>query len=289
MVPANFDPGVKHALVIQTYGFSANRFYRDGPNTYDGYTSGFPGRGLLRENILVLAMPTRAMSDEPEDLHERTQSFIVGVRAAIESLVAQGTVDRDRIGIIGWSMTGGQVLDLVTFSDTPIRAASMVDGDANTLFSMTITYSVLDGIQQKKERLNQGAPFGTTLGRWIRNDPSLHTDCVRAALRFESYGSYVRNNWDIYALLRRQYRPVEMIVFPRGAHALSRPSERMASLQGNVDWQRFWLKREKRSEFVLPNETAAALERQYARWDQMVDMKRAVDLVPACVRDTTRE
>jgi len=154
-------------------------------------------------------------------------------------LVVQGSVDRDRIGIIGWSATGAQVLNLVTFTDTPIRAASMVDGDSNTLFSMTITYSVLDGIQLKKERLNQGAPFGPTLNRWIRNDPSLHTDCIRAALRFEAYGPHVHNNWDIYALLRRQYKPVEMIVFPQGAHALSRPSERMISLQGNVDWFRF--------------------------------------------------
>ncbi len=289
MVPADFDPAVKHALVIQTYGFSPKRFYRDGSNTYDGHTSGFAGRAFLRENILVLAMPTRAATGEPEDLHERTNAFIDGVRAAIDALVAQGSVDRDRIGIIGWSATGAQTLNLVTFTDTPIRAASMVDGDSNTLFSMTITYSVLDGIQLKKERLNEGGPFGATLNPWIRNDPSLHTDCIRAALRFEAYGPHVHNNWDIYALLRRQYRPVEMIVFPEGAHALSRPSERMISLQGNVDWQRFWLKGERRSELVLPNETAAALEEQYVRWTQMADMKRAVDRMPACVRTASDE
>jgi dipeptidyl aminopeptidase/acylaminoacyl peptidase len=284
MVPTNFDPSVKHALVIQTYGFAPDRFYRDGTNTFEGATSGFPGRAFLREDILVLAMPTRAATGEPEDLHERTVSFTDGVSAAIESLVAQGAVDRNKIGIIGWSATGAQVLNLVTFTDTPIRAASMVDGDSNTLFSMTITYSVLDGIQLKKESLNQGGPFGATLNRWIRNDPSLHTDCIRAALRFEAYGPHVHNNWDLYALLRRQYRPVEMIVFPEGAHSLSRPSERLISLQGNVDWYRFWLKGERRSELVLPNETAAVLKGQYARWDQMADMKRAVDRTPACVR-----
>lgn len=289
MVPANFDPAVKHALVIQTYGFSPKRFYRDGTNTYDGATSGFPGRAFLRENVLVLAMPTRATTGEPEDLHERTTSFIDGVRAAIELLVAQGSVDRDRIGIIGWSATGAQVLNLVTFTDTPIRAASMVDGDSNTLFSMTITYGMLDGIQMKKERLNEGAPFGDTLNRWIRNDPSLHTDCISAALRFEAYGPEVHNNWDIYALLRRQYKPVEMIVIPNGAHALSRPSERMISLQGNVDWYRFWLQGARRSELVLPKETAVNLKDQYARWDQMAEMKAAAKDKPGCARDARGE
>lgn len=284
MVPADFDPKVKHALVIQTYGFSPTRFYRDGSNVYDGFTSGFPGRAFLRENILVLALPWGAASGGPDDEHGQIGAFSEGVRGAIESLVAEGWVDRDKIGIMGWSATGERVLNLVTFSDLPIRAATLLDGDANTLFSMTITYAVQDGVQIRKERANEGGPFGESLARWIRNDPSLHTDCVTAALRIESYGPEVRNNWDIYALLRRQYKPVEMIVIPQGAHALSRPSERMISLQGNVDWYRFWLKGEQRSELVLSTETAATLSGQYARWGQMAELKRAVDAKPGCVR-----
>ena len=284
MVPADFDPNVKHALVIQTYGFSPTRFYRDGSNVYDGFTSGFPGRAFLRENILVLALPWGAASGGPDDEHGQIAAFSEGVRGAIESLVAEGWVDRDKIGIMGWSATGERVLNLVTFSDLPIRAATLLDGDANTLFSMTITYAVQDGVQIRKERANEGGPFGESLARWVRNDPSLHTDCVKAALRIESYGPEVRNNWDIYALLRRQYKPVEMIVIPQGAHALSRPSERMISLQGNVDWYRFWLKGEQRSEPVLSTETAATLSGQYARWGQMAELKRAVDAKPGCVR-----
>lgn len=289
MVPANFDPAVKHALVIQTYGFSPKRFYRDGANEYDGHTSGFAGRAFLRENILVLAFPTHPATGEPDGARGQTASFIDGVRGAIESLVAEGLVDRDKIGIMGWSATGSKVLNLLTFADTPIRAATMLDGVSNTLFSMTITYSALDGIQIAKERMNEGAPFGESLNRWIRNDPSLHTDCINAALRIEAYGPEVHNNWDIYALLRRQYRPVEMIVIPQGDHALSRPSERMISLQGNVDWYRFWLQSARRSKVVLPNETTASLKDQYTRWDQMAELKRAIDVKPGCVHASGSE
>lgn len=286
MVPANFDPSVRHALVIQTYGFSPTRFYRDGGNTYDGHTSGFAGRAFLREGVLVLGMHWAAASGGPQDNHGQTIAFADGVRGAIDALVAEGVVDRDRIGIIGWSATGEQVLNMVTFTDTPIRAATLLDGDANTLFSMTITYAVQDGIQIKKERANEGGPYGESLQRWIRNDPSLHTDCIRAALRIEAYGPEVKNNWDIYALLRRQYRPVEMISLPQGAHALGRPSDRMISLQGNVDWYRFWLLGERRLKPVLPNETAETLTAQYARWDQMAEMKRVVDMKPGCAGAT---
>ena len=284
MVPADYQPGVRYPLVIQSYGFDPKRFYRDGSNIYDGFTSGFAGRAFLREGLLVLALPWRASTGAPPDEHGSIAAFAEGVRGAIDSLVAQGIVDRDRIGILGWSATGVRVQNLITFTDAPIRAATVLDGDANTLYSMTITYAFTDSTQKIKEEANQGGPFGESRERWIRNDPSLHTDCIRAALRIESYGAYAKNNSDIYALLRRQYRPVEMLKFPEGAHALSRPSERMVSLQGNVDWYRFWLKGERRQALLVPGETADTLQDQYARWEQMQAMKAEADAKPRCVR-----
>ena len=282
MTPAVLDAKTRHALVIQPYGFSASRFYLDGANTYTGFTSGFAGRAFMRENILVLALPWSSVGSEEMAEHEGIVSFSEGVRSAIDALVAEGWVDREKVGLMGWSSTGERVLNLITFSDVPIRAASLLDGDANTLFSMTITYAVMDGIQSRKEQANVGGPFGDSRERWVRNDPSLHTDCVRAALRIETYGPETHNNWDIYALLRRQYRPVEMIVMPQGSHALARPSERMTSLQGNVDWYRFWLRGEERTEPTVVGESAASLKEQYARWRQLVQLKNAADLKPEC-------
>jgi dipeptidyl aminopeptidase/acylaminoacyl peptidase len=284
MVPANFNAQVRHPLVIQAYGFSSTRFYRDGSNVYDGFTSGFAGRAFLREGILVLARPLGPSAGGPVDERGKRIAFADGVRAAIEALAADGLVDREKVGIMGWSATGESVLNLVTFTDVPVRAATLLDGDANTLFSLAITYSVVDETLVHKERANEGGPYGASRMRWVANDPSLHTDCIRAAMRIETYGNEVHNNWDVYALLRRQYKPAEMIMIPQGAHALSRPSERMISLQGNVDWYRFWLKGEKRTEVVIPTETTASLEQQYVRWDQMAALKQADDARPACAR-----
>jgi dipeptidyl aminopeptidase/acylaminoacyl peptidase len=283
MTSIDHDANARHALVIQTYGFNPNRFYLDGANTSIGFTSGFAGRAFLRENILVLALPVRASTNAPTTEAGGIAAFIDGVRGAIDALVADGLVDKDRIGIMGWSMTGERVLNQVTFSDAPIRAATILDGDANTLFSMTVTYGVSDGIQARKAKTNEGLPFGDTLATWIRNDPALHTDCVRAALRIETYGPWVLNNWDVYALLRRQYKPAEMVVIPGGTHGLMTPSERMISLQGNVDWFRFWLKGEERVEPFLWAESDETLKDQYRRWHEMAELKRADDARPACV------
>jgi len=284
MVPADFNPATRYPLVIQTYAFSPTRFYRDGPNVCDCATSGFAGRAFLREGFLVLVVPRGPVKGKAllADVHGDILQLADGVKGAVDQLVAAGWVDRDRIGVLGWSATGAQVLNLVTFSDAPVRAASIMDGDANTLFSMTITYGLGDATQAPKDRANEGLPFGESLDRWVRNDPSLHTDCIHAALRIESYGPAVRNDWDVYALMRHQYKAVEMVVIPGGNHSLSRPSERMISLQGNVDWYRFWLKDEERVEVLIPGESRASLAEQYVRWGEMKKLKQLDDARPRC-------
>lgn len=284
MLPSGFERRGRHPLVIQTYGFSPGRFYLDGPNESVGFTSAFAGRAFLREGILVLAMPWRATRGGPDEERGAVLAFMDGVRGAVDALAGQGLVDPDRVGIIGWSATGERVLNLVTFSDLPIRAATLADGDANTLFSMAVTYGANDNLWVRAERINEGLPFGETLDHWVRNDPSLNTDCVRAALRIETYGPWVLNNWDLYALLRRQYKPAEMVVIPGGAHALSRPAERMDSLQGNVDWFRFWLTGQSRTEVMLPAETPDSLQAQYARWREMAALREADEARPRCAR-----
>jgi dipeptidyl aminopeptidase/acylaminoacyl peptidase len=286
LVPAGIQAGVRRPLVIQTYGFHPSHFYLDGSNESESYTSGFAGRAFLQAGVLVLAMPIYPNKPGPLGWRGALTASMEGVRAAVEALVQEGLVDRERIGIMGWSTTGEWVLNQITFSDVPIRAATMLDGNANTLYSYVVTYAFSDGVIDRKERTNGGMPAGETLARWIRRDPSMHTDCIRAALRIEKYGPVVSNNWDIYALMRRQYKAVEMVVMPKATHALHTPSERMLSLQGNVDWYRFWLSGEERSEPYLLGESDETLREQYRRWRQMAELKVIDDARPACARDS---
>jgi hypothetical protein len=62
----------------------------------------------------------------------------------------------------------------------------------------------------------------------------------------------------------------------------------MISLQGNVDWYRFWLKGEQRTEVVLPGESDASLKAQYDLWQQMEKMKATHDAEPRCPREPSR-
>jgi hypothetical protein len=64
--------------------------------------------------------------------------------------------------------------------------------------------------------------------------------------------------WEWLAGLSRLAKPVELIYMADGAHPLVKPSERMTSQQGDVDWFCFWLKGEED-----PDPAKAEL---YARW-----------------------
>src|SRR3546814_18108581 len=81
------------------------------------------------------------------------------------------------------------------------------------------------------EGFMRSRPWGSDLATWVERDPSLHTDNITAALRLEQYTPYVLPQWDIYTLLRRQQKPVELVIFPYGAHQLRRPRERFLSLE----------------------------------------------------------
>jgi hypothetical protein len=131
-------------------------------------------------------------------------------------------------------------------------------------------------------------PYGDSAGLWMSRSPTYNLQCVTAAMRIEAYDMYVHGFWDTYALLRHHSKPAEMVIIPKGQHHLSRPSERMISLQGNVDWYRFWLKGEERKQVVVPGESHSSLEEQYKRWHYMAELKNADDAKPRCPTDRYR-
>jgi hypothetical protein len=66
----------------------------------------------------------------------------------------------------------------------------------------------------------------------------------------------------VFTALHRQNKPVELFFYPKGEHELDTPFERIASLQRNVDWFRFWMQA---YEGKAPNYDAD----QYIRWRTM--------------------
>jgi hypothetical protein len=175
----------------------------------------------------------------------------------IDELDRRDLIDRNRVGIIGFSRTVYHVEYTLTHSKYRIAAATVADG-----FDGGYVGFILNNGASDESLVNGGLPFGPSLPSWEEHSPGFNMDKVNAAVRIEMYGpASFLGGWQFYSGLSILQKPVDFIWLPYGTHLLVKPWERMTSEQGNVDWFRFWLKGEEDSD--------PAKADQYRRWREL--------------------
>jgi dipeptidyl aminopeptidase/acylaminoacyl peptidase len=262
--PVHFRPGSSFPLVIQTHGYSLQRFLPDG-----GYTTLFAAQELANRDIAVLQVGGSDVGGM--DIVSTVQEapvFMAGLEGAIDHLVAEGIADRERIGVVGFSRTGWLVEYMITQSLVPLAAAEVADNVDGSYFQYVLGSSAL---RVFFETGNGGRPIGSGLLTWAKTAPGFNADRVRCPLRMEIDSEtidQVLTAWEMFSNLRYLHKPVELSVIPdieHGTHVLQNPKQRMASQTGTVDWFCFWLKGEED-----PDGSKSA---QYARWRKLRELQ----------------
>lgn len=215
------------------------------------------GRPLAAAGFVVLQV---------EDNHEEYETtneasiHVNGYVAAIDQLAETGMVDLNRVGIVGFSRTCWYVEQALLAFPERFAAAVMADGvDQSYLQYMELAP---ERPMQEAERYNGGKPVGKGLDTWIKSAPGFRLAELTTPLRLQAITPLgLLSEWEIYAALRIQEKPVDMVYFPLGQHVLQNPAELEASEQGDVDWFRYWLKGE---EDQRPSKRA-----QYQRWGEL--------------------
>jgi len=240
--PVGFDPSKKYPLVIMLT-------WPDGKFVCDGYyATAFPPQPLANAGFLVLIFNVYDVrgdgSKQPEGppAVREAETMVASVEAAVDSLARQGLADRNNVGIIGFSRSSWKVDYMLTHSAFVFRAASSADSGIYNYGS----YWLLDGWGAESEEAGYGGPpYGATLQNWIRGAPAFNADKVHVPLLMEFTGHSDSTEplgaYEFYTGLNRLGKPVELFFYPNGDHPLDTPFERVASLQRNVDWFRFWM------------------------------------------------
>lgn len=252
-LPPDYRPGKRYPLVIQTHGFLPDKFYIDGP-----WSSAFAAQPLAGKDIAVVQVGYSLAPDEARYVNTPLEAprEMAAYEGLIDSLDRRGLIDRDRVGIIGFSRTVYKVAYTLTHSRYRFAAATLADGIDGSYFEYLLFQVENDPL------LNGGLPFGRTLLLWFKNSPEFSMNKVHTPIRLEAYGPVsALGKWNWFSGLSVLGKPVDFIYLPRGAHLLSKPSERMASQQGNVDWFCFWLKGEE--------DRDPQKREQYERWEEM--------------------
>ena len=124
-----------------------------------------------------------------------------------------------------------------------------------------------------------GPPYGATLKNWLDYSISFNLDKIHTPLLMENmgYGEHddtpgkiptsLADAYEVFTGLKHLGRPVEMYYYPEDVHQPNHPAARLATLQRNVDWYRFWLQGYERANPEDPD--------QYKRWEHLRELRDA--------------
>jgi dipeptidyl aminopeptidase/acylaminoacyl peptidase len=255
--PPNYARGQKYPLVIQTHAWNPERFWIDGP-----YTTAFASQPLAARGFLVVQLP--------EDSHRSVPLEVTGEVAryegAIDYLDGLGLVEREHVGLVGFSRTGLGVEAALTHSQYHFAAATLADTSDAGYFRYLAYLNWAGGATADVEGLNAGLPLADGLAAWLANAPGFSLRRVAAPVRLEAHSpASVLALWEWFAGLSRLGKPVDFVYLPDSAHVLVKPWDRLISQQGDVDWFCFWLRHEEDSD--------PAKVEQYSRWRQLRELQ----------------
>jgi dipeptidyl aminopeptidase/acylaminoacyl peptidase len=232
--PADFDPKRKYPLLVKIHGgptgVSQPRFL---PNDY-----AYPVQSFLAKGALILEPNYRGSAGYGAKFRAlNVRNLGVGdmwdVMSGVDSLIAKGFVDPDKLAAMGWSQ-GGYISAFLTTHTDRFKAISVGAG-----ISDWMTYYVGTDI----------TPFTPQyLGATPWDDPQIYAKTspittIRQARTptLIQHGSAdhrvpVPDAYELYRGLLDQHVDSRLILYTGFGHGIDKPKSGLALLQANLDW-----------------------------------------------------
>jgi len=232
--PAGYDPKRKYPLLVKIHGgptgVSQPRFL---PNDY-----AYPVQAFLAKGALILEPNYRGSAGYGAAFRAlNVRNLGVGdmwdVMSGVDSLIAKGIVDPNRLAAMGWSQ-GGYISAFLTTHTDRFKAISVGAG-----ISDWTTYYVSTDI----------TPFTPQyLGATPWDDPQIYAKTspittIRQAKTptLIQHGSADRrvpvpDSFELYRGLLDQHVDARLILYTGFGHGIDKPKSALALLQANLDW-----------------------------------------------------
>lgn len=161
------------------------------------------------------------------------------VVAAMDHAIAEGWVDADRTGVLGWSY-GGMLTNHVITRTNRFKAA--ITGASATLYMANYGH---DQYQRWWED-ELGLPWlPENREKWNRISPFFKLDRVKTPTLIvggeEDWNVPIHNSEQLYIALKRQDVPTELVVYPGQGHQFSVPSYDKDLYERYIKWFAKWL------------------------------------------------
>ena len=231
--PANFDAKKKYSLLVVIHGgptgvdqpvVNADRYY--------------PIERFVAKGAVVLRPNYRGSAGYGEKFRSlNVRNLGIGdyadVISGVESLIAKGFVDKERVGAMGWSQGGYISAYITTFSDR-FKAVSVGAG-----ISDWSTYYVNTDITPFTRQYLHATPWEDPEVYW-KTSPISNIAKARTPTLIQHGENDKRvpipNAYELRQALEDRGVPVKMVVYKGFGHGITKPRQQRAVMEENEKW-----------------------------------------------------
>jgi dipeptidyl aminopeptidase/acylaminoacyl peptidase len=231
--PADFDPAKKYPLLVVIHG---------GPTGVDEPTIGpdryYPMERFVAKGALILRPNYRGSAGYGEKFRSlNVRNLGVGdyadVISGVDSLIAQGFVDKDRVGSMGWS-EGGYISAFITTSSDRFKAVSVGAG-----ISDWMTYYANTDITPFTPEYLLANPWDDP-EIYKKTSPITYIAKAKTPTLIQHGGSDhrvpVANSFELRQALEDHGVPVKMVIYDGFGHPINKPKQQRAVMEENENW-----------------------------------------------------
>ena len=232
--PADYDPNKKYPLLVEIHG---------GPtgislplrNAAEHY---YPIQDFLSKGALVLEPNYRGSAGYGEKFRSlNVRNLGVGdmwdVMSGVDSLIARGLVDPNRLGSMGWS-EGGYISAFLTTHTDRFKAISVGAG-----ISDWMTYYVNTDITPFTRQYLHATPWDDP-AIYAKTSPITTIKQARTPTLIQQGSNDKRvpvpDSYELYRGLQDEHVPSRLIFYMGFGHGITKPKSNLAVMQANFDW-----------------------------------------------------
>ena len=236
--PADFKPGTKYPLLVVIHGGPTDR---SRPTPFSSLTT-YPIDTWLGKGAIVLEPNYRGSTGYGEKFRSlNVRNLGIGdawdVLSGVDSLIAQGIVDPDRVGCMGWSQGGYISAFLSTHDSARFKAISVGAG-----ISDWTTYYVSTDIHQFTRQYLKATPWEDP-DIYAKTSPITYIKGAKTPTLIQHGATDQRvplpDAYEFYQGLQDQHVPSKLIIykgFEGVGHGPSKPKSSRAVMEHNLEW-----------------------------------------------------
>jgi dipeptidyl aminopeptidase/acylaminoacyl peptidase len=233
MKPADYDPSRKYPLLVVIHG---------GPTGVDTLVASadryYPIERFAAKGALVLKPNYRGSAGygakfRALNVRQLGTGDYEDVISGVDSLIAKGIVDKDRVASMGWS-EGGYISAFITCYSDRFKAVSVGAG-----ISDWTTYYVNTDIHPFTRQYLKGTPWDDP-EIYRKTSPITYVNRAKTPTLIQHGDQDKRvpppNSFELYQALKDRGVPVKLVLYKGFGHPINKPKQQRAVMEHNYEW-----------------------------------------------------